>query len=142
MSMHACYRWVGGWEGDNAHLLTVPQGDFYPAAASINEPLFMIHHSNIVRSHYSWMMNNADSAECFYGYPMSGFALNISGEALPTYLGIGLNDTVSSNFPFTWDDIGHPQDGASATPWTHAEVLFYFQAEYSPYTYDSFELMV
>jgi hypothetical protein len=102
--------------------------------------LFLLHHSNLVRSHYSWMLNNADTAPCFFGYPVEGFACD-SSAMLPPYEGLALNDTVSSNFPFYDSQVGHSR-GSSLHPWTVAEALRYFQPDYSPYTYDDFDMAV
>ncbi len=87
------------------------------------------------------MMNNSDTAECLYGYPVSGFTCTTSSATLPTYVGLALNDTVSDNFPFYDSDVGHSRSNP-LSPWTVAEVLHYFQPDYSPYTYGDFDMVL
>ena len=104
-------------------------GDFQDPVTSPNDPIFMLHHANLDRNKMSWMSNNEDSSDYFYGFSTvgnvisksTGKLIRVSEEGGGLYEGIALNDFVSSNWGFTDDDLGISAHASSSELWTHAD---------------------
>jgi len=116
-------------------------GDFKDMYTSPNEPLFMFHHNNMIRSNFGWMSTHSNNASVYYGYPKYGATVTLDGITLlkeGQNLGIGLHDAVSSNWGYTDEDLGVYVHNDSKTLWTHADVLCQLSPTASPYTFDEF----
>jgi hypothetical protein len=109
----------------------------------------MLHHANLDRNKMSWMEANSDSAEYYYGFSTTGDVVSMKlihgmsaaslGMTLSAtvYDGIGLTDSIASNWGFTDSDTGLSIHTSLSALWTHAEALCYLQPSTAPYTYDT-----
>ena len=101
-------------------------GDFGDVACSLNDQLFMFHHANIDRNRMRWMERHLDQESVHYGF---------DGDAggWPLKKGVGINDVITSQFPFTSAQLGLA--GLTSAGITHGDILCHVGPASAPYTY-------
>merc|ERR1712187_640291 len=113
-------------------------GDLEDSNTSPNDPVFMFVHANLERNKAAWMAAHSSELSNYYGYgggQNECFGAPWYEEKCTTggYYGVNLGDVISSQFPFSSEDLGL---SALDTPGiTHAEYLCYVGPTTAPYTY-------
>ncbi|KNC76306.1 hypothetical protein SARC_11183 [Sphaeroforma arctica JP610] len=131
-------------------LATGFMGDFMDVTTSINDPIFLFHHTNIDRNNMKWQMDaeaqNATLADdnVLWDFPIVLPNSNISSTGFPVNLGCWLQDSeVSYRFPFTPLEVFGPgaelecPGSAVNGTYTHKDILRLSKPGQSTNVYDT-----